>query len=93
MGDDIVTRLHQWRRYNDGEMLTSPSGELSLTLAAAINEIERLEDAVSELRMAFQELTDQGDACPLCWDIFKKSGLAVNCYGHATIAELEARRD
>lgn len=79
MADDIVTRL----RIVDGDKADR---------LEAADEIERLSDAVSELTSAFQTLTDQGDDCPLCWDIFKKSGRAVYCYGHAVIAEQEARR-
>jgi DNA repair exonuclease SbcCD ATPase subunit len=86
VADDIVTRLRHvaW--------LAEEGSEVVDLAAAAADKIDQLEDAIGELARAFQELTDQGDACPLCWDIFKKAGQAVNCYGHATIAELEARR-
>ena len=57
--DNIVTRLHQWRLYNDGEMLTSPSdSSLSLTLIEAADHIERLNYEIEQLRWTNRRLYD-----------------------------------
>lgn len=79
---DIVIRLRNW----DDQQ---PPFRI---MTEAADEIERLRHAIEELSSAFQTLTDQGDDCPLCWDIYLKSRQAIYCYGHAVIAELEAVR-
>jgi len=98
MADDIVTRLREARIYNCYSCVEYGYDEecdcasRRLLHNDAVAEIERLQHAVDELTSAFQTLTDMGDDCPMCWDIFKKSGQPVYCYGHAIIAELEEAR-
>ena len=62
------------------------------TLPDALREIERLRAAGDDLCDAFQQLTDHGDACPICFVGFKATRVAANCYGHAAVIELQARR-
>jgi hypothetical protein len=86
VADDIVTRLDcAYPRHGttDCELCT-------FCLAKA--EIERLRGIAEELADAFQQVTDHGDACPICWESFKATRKAENCYGHAAIIGLEARR-
>lgn len=87
MADGIVSVLREY------ECNCSPfDGEVVCVPCRAADEIERLQHAVDELTSAFQTLTDMGDDCAMCWDIFKKSEQPVYCYGHAIIAELEEAR-
>jgi len=83
MIDDILTRLRSHHYH---------VARTACINCDAADQIERLQHAVDELSSAFQTLTDMGDDCPMCWDIFKKSGQPVYCYGHAIIAELEEAR-
>ena len=91
MADDITTQLSYFVT-NEERM---PAG-LTVTVIEYINsqrdEIERLRGIAEELADAFQQVTDHGDACPICWESFKTTRKAQNCYGHAAVIELEARR-
>ncbi len=83
--NDIVTRL----RVIDRKYTESWSQRL---MDEAADEIERLRDIAEALRDAFQQLTDHGDACPICWESFKATRTAANCYGHVAVVELEAKK-
>ena len=83
MTDDIVTRLR---------CIYDPDGCGQCTFCLAKAEIERLRGIAEDLADAFQQVTDHGDACPICWESFKTTRKAQNCYGHAVIAELEEAR-
>lgn len=100
--NDIVTRLRNSCAHNTGdpdrctrcgrENAYAVGGDAINLIEAQQAEIERLRGIAEELADAFQQVTDHGDACPICWESFKATRKAENCYGHAAIIELEARR-
>jgi len=106
VANDIVTRLRVkdgvYTEFWQQKLMDEAADEIDRLRAEvdlkggrlddALDEIEQLRGIAEELADAFQKVTDHGDACPICWESFRATWKFENCFGHAAVIELEARR-